>query len=85
MSSFYYYILFAILLNTIGFIGLFNQVLTTKDVNSLPYFSLIAFTVSILIFLYISFIRKYPIHLIFYIVTLISLIGILLIKRQNTK
>ncbi len=86
MSSPYYYaILFAILLNTFGFVSIFYHTLKTKNTESIPFISLIAFAISILILLFIAFVRKYPIHLIFYILTLVCIMGILNTKRNVSK
>jgi uncharacterized protein with PQ loop repeat len=86
MSSPYYYsILFAILLTTFGFISIFHHILQTKNVDSIPFISLFSFGLATLIFLFISLVRKYPAHLIFYILTLVAIIGILHLKRQTSK
>lgn len=84
-SPYYFFILFAILLTTFGFVGIFYNVLQTSNVEAIPYISLISFAISTIIFLFISFIRKYPVHLIFYILSLVCIIGIINIKRNMTK
>ncbi len=81
-SSYYYFILFAILLTTIGFVSIFYNALQNKDVNAIPFVSLLSFGVATLIFLFIAFIRRYPVHLIFYVVTLVCIVGTLNIKRN---
>ncbi len=82
VSSYYYFILFAILLTTFGFVSIFYQALQTSNADAIPYSALIAFAISTIIFLFISFIRKYPVHLIFYILTLVCILGIMNIKRN---
>ncbi len=82
MSPYYYMILFAILLMTIGFVSIFYTVLQEKNTSIYPYKALIPFLLSMLIFIYIAFVRKYIIHLIFYIVSLICIIGILALKNK---
>jgi hypothetical protein len=84
-SPYYYFILFAILLSTFGFVSIFYQALQTSNVDSIPYISLISFAIATIIFLFISFIRKYPVHLIFYVVSLVCIVGILNIKRNMEK
>jgi hypothetical protein len=75
-------ILFAILLMTIGFVSIFYNVLQEKNTGLYPYKALIPFLMSMLIFIYISFVRKYIIHLIFYIVSLLCIIGIIALKNR---
>ncbi len=81
-SPYYYMIIYAILLNTLGFLGIFHNIFQSGSASTLSYFSLVAFTLSILIFLYISFVRKYPIHLVLYIITLVALLGSIFLKRN---
>ncbi len=84
-SPYYYLILTSIFLTTCGYLALLNHVLQNKNADCVPYLMLIPILIGLIIFTFISFVRKYPIHLIFYIVSIVSIVGILNIKRNGSE
>ncbi len=83
-SPYYYLILIAILLTTCGYAILLKHVYDLKNADSIPYLTLLPILAGLLIFLFIAFVRKYPIHLMLYLVSVVSIIGILNMKRNAT-
>jgi accessory gene regulator protein AgrB len=81
-SPYYYLILTAIFLTTCGYAALLRHVYEAKNADCVPYLALLPILVSLLIFLFIAFVRKYPIHLMLYIIALVSIMGILNMKRN---
>ena len=82
-SPYYYLILTSIFLTTCGYVALLNHVLQNKSADCVPYLMLIPILLGLIIFTFISFVRKYPVHLIFYIVSIVCIIGILNMKRNS--
>ncbi len=81
-SPYYYLILTAIFLTTCGYAALLRHVYEAKSADCVPYLAFLPILVGLLIFLFIAFVRKYPIHLMLYIVALVSIMGILNMKRN---
>ena len=75
--NYYYLIMIAILLFTFGFIPI------VMDGIKLPMLSIISFLLSFLIYLFISIIKKYYIHSIFYIIGLLAIITLLFISQKS--
>ena len=82
-SSYYYFILFAILLMTIGFVTMYYKALETQDTSNLTYLSLGSFFTAMVIFLLIAIQRFYPVHIIFYIVSLVAIVGMIYLRRKD--
>lgn len=83
-SPYYYLILVAILLTTCGYAALLKHVYDLKNADCVPYLTLLPILAGLLIFLFIAFIRKYPIHLMLYLVSVVAIMGILNMKRNAT-
>ncbi len=81
-SPYYYLILIAIFLTTCGYAALLKHVYDAKNADCVPYLTLLPILVGLLIFLFIAFVRKYPLHLMLYIVALASIMGIINMKRN---
>lgn len=84
-SPYYYLILTAIFLTTCGYAVLLRRVYELKNADCVPYLTLLPILVGLLIFLFIAFVRKYPIHLILYLVSVVAIMGILNMKRNAPK
>ena len=82
-SSYYYFILFAILMMTVGFVSMYYKALETQDTSNLNYLTLGSFFTSMVIFLLIAIQRFYPIHIIFYIVSLVAIVGMVQIHQKG--
>ncbi len=78
MSSevYYYLIMIATLLFTFGFVPI------VLDGIKLPLTALICFLLSFLIYLFISFIKKYYIHSVFYIIGLLAIMTLIFISKK---
>ncbi len=83
-SPYYYLILIAIFLTTCGYAALLRHVYEVKNADCIPYLTLLPILVSLVIFLFIAFVRKYPIHLMLYLVSIVAIMGILNMKRNVT-
>ena len=83
-SPYYYLILIAILLTTCGYAALLRHVYELKNADCVPYLTLLPILVGLLIFLFIAFVRKYPIHLMLYLISVVTIMGILNMKRNAT-
>ncbi len=83
-SPYYYLILTAIFLTTCGYAALLKHVYDLKNADCVPYLTLLPILVGLLIFLFIAFVRKYPIHLMLYVISLVAIMGILNMKRNAT-
>ncbi len=81
-SPYYYLILTAIFLTTCGYAALLRHVYEAKNADCVPYLTLLPILVGLLIFLFIAFVRKYPIHLMLYVIALVSIMGIINMKRN---
>lgn len=81
-TIYYYLILFGILLFSFSFIPIVYEVVQQKITSNIPYLSLICLIISYLIFILITIIRGYNIHLFFYLVGLIPIIIILFFKSK---
>jgi hypothetical protein len=82
-SPYYYFILFAILMMTVGFVSMYYKALETQDTSNLNYLTLGSFFTSMVIFLLIAIQRFYPIHIIFYIVSLVAIVGMVQIHQKG--
>ncbi len=83
-SPYYYLILTAIFLTTCGYAALLRHVYELKNADCVPYLTLLPILVGLLILLFIAFIRKYPVHLMLYLVSVVAIMGILNMKRNAT-
>lgn len=83
-SPYYYLILIAILLTTCGYAALLRHVYELKNADCVPYLTLLPILLGLLIFLFIAFVRKYPIHLMLYLISVVTIMGILNMKRNAT-
>ena len=81
-SPYYYLILTSIFLTTCGYVALLKHVYDAKNADCVPYLTLLPILAALLIFLFIAFVRKYPIHLMLYIIALVAIMGILNMKRN---
>jgi uncharacterized protein with PQ loop repeat len=81
-SLYYYLIMFATLLFTFSFVPMFFEILQQKITSNIPYISLFSLLISFLIFLFISIIKEYYIHSIFYSIGLLSVIILLFLKKS---
>jgi uncharacterized protein with PQ loop repeat len=79
-TFFYYLILFAIFLFTFAFIPLLFEILQQKVTSNIPYTTLICMIISLIIYLYVTIIRKYYIHMFFFFISLICISIILYLK-----
>lgn len=75
--NYYYLIMISILLFTFGFIPIMIEGI------KLPIVSLIAFLLSFLIYLFISIIKKYYVHSIFYIIGLLAIITLIFMNQKS--
>ncbi len=82
-SPYYYFILLAILMMTVGFVSMYYKALETQDTSNLNYLTLGSFFTSMVIFLLIAIQRFYPIHIIFYIVSLVAIVGMVQIHQKG--
>jgi hypothetical protein len=82
-SPYYYLILTAIFLTTCGYAALLKHIYDAKNADCVSYLTLLPILVGLLIFLFIAFVRKYPIHLMLYLVSVVSIIGILNMKHNS--
>ncbi len=82
-SPYYYFILLAILMMTVGFVSMYYNALETQDTSNLNYLTLGSFFTSMVIFLLIAIQRFYPIHIIFYIVSLVAIVGMVQIHQKG--
>jgi len=81
--TFYYYIiLFATFLFTIGFIPIVFEILQQKTISIIPYISLIFIIISYIIYLFIAISRKYFFHSIIYLIGLIAISILLFLKKK---
>jgi hypothetical protein len=76
-TSIYYTILFSILLMTMGFVALFYQVYETR--MTISRVTLVPFFLAMVGFLYVSLLRGYHIHTLFYLVSLVMIASTLLL------
>jgi len=81
-SIYYYLIMFATLLFTFSFIPMVFEILQQKITSNIPYISLFSLLISLLIFLFISIIKEYYIHSIFYSIGLLSVIILCFLKKS---
>lgn len=82
-SPYYYLILTAVFLTTCGYAALLRHVYEVKNADCVPYLTLLPILVGLLIFLFIAFVRKYPVHLMLYLVSVVCIMGILNMKRNS--
>lgn len=75
--NYYYLIMISILLFTFGFIPIMI------DGIKLPLISLIAFLLSFLIYLFISILKKYYVHSVFYIIGLLAIITLIFMSQKS--
>jgi hypothetical protein len=83
-SSYYYLILTAVFLTTCGYAALLRHVYEAKNADCVPYLTLLPILGGLLIFLFIAFVRKYPIHLMLYLISVVCIMAILNMKRNAT-
>jgi uncharacterized protein with PQ loop repeat len=82
-KTFYYYIiLFATFLFTMGFIPILFEILQQKITSNIPYISLIFILLSYLIYLFIAINRKYFFHSIIYLIGIITISTIMFLKKK---
>ena len=81
-SLYYYLIMFATLLFIFSFIPMVFEILQQKITSNIPYISLFSLLISLLIFLFITIIKEYYIHSIFYSIGLLSVIILLFLKKS---
>ena len=81
-SIYYYLIMFATLLFIFSFIPMVFEILQQKITSNIPYISLFSLLISLLIFLFITIIKEYYIHSIFYSIGLLSVIILLFLKKS---
>jgi uncharacterized protein with PQ loop repeat len=81
-SIYYYLIMFATLLFTFSFVPMVFEILQQKITSNIPYISLFSLLISLLIFLFITIIKEYYIHSIFYSIGLLSVIILLFLKKS---
>ena len=81
-SIYYYLIMFATLLFTFSFVPMVFEILQQKITSNIPYISLFSLLIALLIFLFISIIKSYYIHSIFYSIGLLSVIIICFLKSS---
>jgi uncharacterized protein with PQ loop repeat len=81
-SIYYYLIMFATLLFTFSFVPIVFEILQQKITSNIPYISLFSLLISLLIFLFITIIKSYYIHSLFYSIGLLSVIIICFLKKS---
>ena len=81
-SIYYYLIMFATLLFTFSFVPIVFEILQQKITSNIPYISLFSLLIALLIFLFISIIKSYYIHAIFYSIGLLSVIILCFLKKS---
>lgn len=82
-SPYYYFILLAVLLMTVGFVSVYYKALETHDTSNFSNLSLGSFFMAMIIFLVIAIQRYYPIHIIFYLVSLVAIAGMIHLKQKE--
>jgi hypothetical protein len=79
-TIYYYLILFAIFLTSFSFIPIIFEVIQQKLISNIPYISIILILLTFLIYTFIAIVKKYYIHLFFYLIGLISISILLYLK-----
>ncbi len=82
-SPYYYFILFAVLLMTVGFVSVYYKALETQDTSNFSNLSLGSFFGAMVIFLVIAIQRYYPVHIIFYLISLVAIVGLIYHRRKS--
>lgn len=84
-TIYYYIILFAIFLSSFALIPLTFEIIIQKLTSNIPYSTLICLLLSVLIMLFVTITRRYYMHILFYVISLICLFIILFYKREYDK
>jgi hypothetical protein len=84
ISIFYYLILFSITLQSISLIPFIVKIYYTKQINNLPYTTIILQLIAFLISISIALSKRYYIHGILFIIYIVSIVYLLFLKIKHT-
>ena len=79
-TIYYYFLLFASVLVSFSFIPIIFEIIQQKLTSNIPYITLILLLISFLIYLFVSIIKKYYIHIFIYLIGFLSLSFLLFLK-----
>jgi uncharacterized protein with PQ loop repeat len=79
-TEYYYILFFASIITSFSFIPLIFEILQQKLTKNIPYITLILLLISYLIYLFVSIIKGYYIHIFFYLIGFVSVFFLLYLK-----
>jgi uncharacterized membrane protein YoaK (UPF0700 family) len=81
-KNFYNLIIFATIISIFSLVPILYQIILQKITSNIPYISLILIFIALFIFMYISLIKQYYMHLFFYTFGLLCISIIIYLKRK---